>query len=54
MMTVRELIGELGELNLDAEVKVAVEIVEGNDVLVVKSSIESVKFEDDEVIVELG
>lgn len=54
MMTVRDLIGELAELNLDAEVKVAVEIVEGNDVLVVKSSIEAVKFEDDEVVVELG
>lgn len=51
---VRDLLEDLAEFPLDADVRVAVEHVEGHDVRVVKNDIDALKFEDDEVIVELG
>lgn len=53
-MTVQDLIEELQEFPLGSSVYVAVEVVEGHDVRVVKSTVHGVKLEDEDVIVELG
>lgn len=53
-MTVEQLIEELTNLPLTANVYVAVEVVEGHEVRVVKNGIDAVKFEDEDVIMELG
>lgn len=57
-MKVRDLIADLAELPLDADVVVAVESVtddeNGEDVETVNNDVHAVKFEDGEVIIELG
>lgn len=55
MMTIQDLIDELkGFDDKSAVVKVEVEHVEGHDVVVTKNDIHALKFENDEVVVELG
>ena len=53
-MTVEELIIELKQQPWYAEVLVCVEIVEGDEVLTVKSGISRLIIEEDVVLVELG